>query len=144
MKRTLADLLEKKGTATFSIKPDETVYRAIQVMAERGVGALLVMDGEQLVGMLSERDYARRVILQGRSSKETPVREIMTARVIFGRPEQTVEDAMAIMTEKRIRHLPVMKDEKLLGIVTLGDTVKELLSEKQFLIEQLENYISGS
>lgn len=143
MKRTLADLLEKKGKAIFSIAPDATVFDAIKIMAERGVGALLVTEGEKLVGVLSERDYARRVILEGRASRETPVREIMTSRVVYGRPEQSVDDAMAIMTEKKFRHLPVMKDGKLIGIVTLGDAVKELLSEKQFIIEQLENYISG-
>lgn len=144
MKRTLADLLEKKGSQVYAIAPDATVYDAVKVMAERSVGALLVMEGERLVGMLSERDYARRVILEGRASKDTAVREIMTTRVVYGRPEQSVEDAMAIMSDKKFRHLPVMKDDKVVGIVTLGDAVKELLSEKEFLIEQLENYISGS
>lgn len=144
MKRTLADLVEKKGAQVYSVAPEATVYDAVKEMADRAVGALLVMEGEKLVGVLSERDYARRVILEGRSSKQTPVREIMTSRVVYGRPEQSVEDAMAIMTEKRIRHLPVMKDEKVIGIVTLGDAVKDLLSEKEFLIEQLENYINWS
>ena len=143
MKRTLADLLEKKGSQVYSIAPGATVYDAVKVMAERSVGALLVMEGERLVGMLSERDYARRVILEGRASKDTAVREIMTARVVYGRPEQSVEDAMAIMSDKKFRHLPVIQDEKVVGIITLGDVVKDLLSEKEFLIEQLENYISG-
>lgn len=143
MKRTLADLLEKKGSQVYAIAPDATVYDAVKMMAERSVGALLVMEGERLVGMLSERDYARRVILEGRASKDTAVQEIMTARVVYGRPEQSVEDAMAIMSDKKFRHLPVMKADKVVGIVTLGDAVKELLSEKEFLIEQLENYISG-
>ena len=119
------------------------MYDAIEMMADRGVGALMVLDGGDLVGVISERDYARKVILRGRSSKDTMVKEIMTARVVYARPDQTVEDCMGLMTEKRIRHLPVVDGKELLGVVSIGDLVKSMLAEQQFVIEQLEQYISG-
>jgi len=140
---TIGGVLESKGRDVWSISPEASVYDAIGMMADKGVGALLVMEGRQLVGIISERDYARKVILQGRSSKDTPVREIMTDNVVYARPEQTVDEGMALMTTKRFRHLPVLDDGELVGIVSLGDLVKETLSEKEFLIEKLENYIRG-
>jgi CBS domain-containing protein len=112
-------------------------------MADRSIGAVLVMDGERVVGIMSERDYARKVILHGRSSHDTPVRDIMTERVVYARHEQTVADCMALMTDKRIRHLPVIGRERLLGVLSIGDLVKETISEQEFLIRQLENYIHG-
>jgi CBS domain-containing protein len=140
---TVSRILEGKGNDIWSVRPDDSVYDAIKLMAERQVGALLVMEKEKLVGIVSERDYARKVILKGRASQETPVREIMSERVVYVRPEQSVEDSMALMTAKKIRHLPVMNDGQVIGIVSIGDLVKSVLSEKQFLIEHLENYITG-
>jgi CBS domain-containing protein len=140
---SVAQLLQAKGRNVWSIAPDASVYDAIKMMAEKGVGALLVLDGERLAGIVSERDYARKVILQGRSSHDTPVRDIMTARVLYVHPEQTVEECMALMTDKRIRHLPVLVDERVVGIISIGDLVKAQISEKDILIRQLENYITG-
>ncbi len=141
--KSARELLEAKGSEVWSVHPDAAVYDAIEMMAEKGVGALMVLDGGALVGVISERDYARKVILLGRSSKDTAVKEIMTARVIYARPDQTVEDCMGLMTDKRIRHLPVMDGNELLGVVSIGDLVKTMLAEQQFVIEQLEQYISG-
>jgi CBS domain-containing protein len=124
--------------------PDAKVYDALKLMADKNVGAVLVMDADCLVGILSERDYARKVILHGKSSKETPVREIMTGRVVYVRPEQTTEECMALMTDKRVRHLPVLEDEKVIGVISIGDVVKSIISEQGFIIEQLERYISGT
>jgi len=137
------ELLKSKGHDVWSIAPGDIVFNAIKMMADKGVGALMVMDGDKLVGVISERDYARKVILQGRSSKDTPVRDIMTTPVICARPEQTVEAGMALMTEKRIRHLPVVEEGRLVGIVSIGDLVKSILAEKEFLIAQLETYITS-
>jgi CBS domain-containing protein len=143
--KTVREVLDGKGHEVFSVSPDATVYEALRLMADRDVGAVLVMDGDRnLVGVLSERDYARQVILKGKTSRETPVREIMTARVVYVRPEQTVDECMAIMTDKRIRHLPVLDGGRLVGLLSIGDVVKTVISEKQFLIEQLENYITRS
>ncbi len=141
--KSARQLLEAKGSDVWSVHPDAAVYDAIEMMADRGVGALMVLDGGDLVGVISERDYARKVILRGRSSKDTTVKEIMTARVVYARPDQTVEDCMGLMTEKRIRHLPIMDGKELLGVVSIGDLVKSMLAEQQFVIEQLEQYISG-
>ncbi|MBV9281233.1 MAG: CBS domain-containing protein [Chloroflexi bacterium] len=140
---SVAQLLDAKGHEAWSVAPDASVYDAIKMMADKGVGALLVVDGQRLVGIVSERDYARKVILRGRSSQSTPVSEIMTDRVLYVRPEQTVEQCMALMTDKRIRHLPVLKDDRIAGIVSIGDLVKSLISEKEDLIQHLENYITG-
>jgi CBS domain-containing protein len=140
---TVSRILEGKGNDIWSVGPDDSVYDAIKLMAERQVGALLVMENQKLVGIVSERDYARKVILKGRASQETPVREIMTERVVYVRPEQSVEDSMALMTAKKIRHLPVMDESQVIGIVSIRDLVKSVLSEKQFLIDHLENYITG-
>lgn len=140
---TVAHLLDSKGKDIWSISPGGSVFDAIEAMAEKGVGALLVMENEQLVGIISERDYARKVILKGKSSKQTPVSDIMTKNVLIARPEQSVEECMAVMTEKRIRHLPVLDKHKVIGMISLGDLVKTIIAEQQFTIQQLEQYISG-
>jgi CBS domain-containing protein len=140
---TVKQILDQKGSSVFTIGPDATVYDAIAMMSDKQVGALAVMDGDKLVGIISERDYACKGILQGRSSPDTMVREIMTSRVMVVSPERTTEECMALMTEKRFRHLPVMDDGKLVGMVSIGDTVKAIISEQRFTIEQLEHYITG-
>ena len=125
------------------VAPDATVYDAIALMAERGIGALLVMEGERLVGIVTERDYARKVILRDRSSRDTPVSTIMSADVVTVRPDHTIETCMALMTEKRIRHLPVVQDGRVIGILSIGDLVKFIIADREQLIEQLEGYITG-
>lgn len=140
---TLAVLLEMKGSAVYSIAPDASVLDAIRLMSERGIGAILVMDGDVLAGIVSERDYTRKVALQGRASKDTRVAEIMTAEVITATPELTLDQAMRLVTERRIRHLPVTKDGKVVGVVSIGDLVKTLLSLQKETIEQLQHYIGG-
>ena len=134
-------LLERKGREVFAIAPAAAVLVAIRLMAERHVGALLVMDGETLSGIVSERDYARKVILLGRSSADTPVRAIMTAAVITVEPETPVEKCMQIMTERRVRHLPVIEGGRVVGMISIGDLVKAVIAEQQQHIEQLESYI---
>lgn len=141
---TVRELLAKKGSQVWSVSPDATVYDALQVMAERNVGAVLVLAGGELAGILSERDYARQVVLKGKASRDTPVRQIMTTRLVCVTPERTIEECMALMTDRRIRHLPVLQGETLLGLLSIGDVVKAVISEKQFLIEQLEGYITSS
>ncbi|MEE9206915.1 MAG: CBS domain-containing protein [Gemmatimonadota bacterium] len=141
--KTIKQLLTVKGNDIWAVEPGDSVFDAIAMMAEKGVGALLVMQDSKTVGILSERDYARKVILQGRSSKDTAVREIMTPDVVFVGPENTIEECMALMTDKRIRHLPVLEDKKLLGVVSIGDLVKAIISDQRFRIEQLERYVSG-
>lgn len=136
-------MLETKGRDIFSIDPDASVYDAIHLMAEKAIGALLVMSGDKLVGMISERDYARQVILKGRSSRATKVSEIMTPRVVYAPPEHKVEECLALMTDKRIRHLPIMVDEKVVGVISMGDLVKTIIAEQRSTIEELERYISG-
>ncbi|HKO23815.1 MAG TPA: CBS domain-containing protein [Chloroflexota bacterium] len=140
---SVAHLLQTKGHAVWSIPPDASVYEAIKLMADKGVGALLVMEGQRLVGIVSERDYARKVILQGKSAWDTPVKEIMTDKVFYVRPDQTVEDCMALMTARRIRHLPVLDDHQVIGVVSIGDLVKAVISEQEVRIQQLEQYIMG-
>ena len=135
-------ILQGKGHEVWSLDPNASVFDAIAMMADKEVGALVVMEADRLVGVVTERDYARKVVLQGRSSKGTKVKDIMTSRVAYARPDQSVEECMAVMTEKRIRHLPVMDDEKLLGIISIGDLVKAIIEEQQHVIEQLEQYIS--
>lgn len=141
--RTISQILEEKGREVLSIHPGASVYNAIEVMAENGIGALMVMEGTRPVGLFSERDYARNVTLKGLSSRETEVREVMTAHVYCVRPEQTLEECMALMTEKRVRHLPVTEGDRLVGIISIGDLVKSIIAEQQFIIEQLEHYICG-
>jgi CBS domain-containing protein len=143
--KTARQVLESKGSsAIYSIQPGATVYAALQLMAEKGIGALLVMEHGKIVGILSERDYARKVILMQRTSRETLVREIMTSAVIYVRADQTTDECMALMTQHRMRHLPVMEGDELLGMVSIGDLVKDIISEQRFIIEQLEHYISGA
>ena len=141
--KTVRDLLKQKGREVWSVTPDSTVYAALQLMADKNIGALLVLDGGRPVGIFSERDYARQVILKGKTSKDTPVRDVMTSRVVFVRPEQSIEECMALMTDKRFRHLPVLEEGQLAGLLSIGDVVKAVISEKDFLIEQLANYISS-
>ena len=141
--KKVRDILEAKGRDVWSIEPSASVYDAMKVMADKGVGALLVMESGKLVGIISERDYARKIILQGRSSRTTAVHEIMTARVAYAEPGQNIEECMAIMTEKRIRHLPVMEAGQVRGIISIGDLVKSIIDEQKFIIEQLERYISS-
>jgi len=141
--KTVTQLLRAKGHEILSVSPELPVFEALQVMADRNVGALLVVEGGGLVGIFSERDYARKVILKGKTSKETPVREIMSSHVLYVRPQQTIEECMALMTDKRVRHLPVLDDEKLVGVISIGDVVKAIIAEQEFVIEQLQNYITG-
>lgn len=137
------DILALKGQSVWSVAPDSSVYDAMKLMAEKGIGALMVMQGEKLVGIISERDYARKVILQGRSSRTTQVKEIMTSHVLYAQPEQNIEECMALMTDKRVRHLPVFDEGRLLGVISIGDLVKSIITEQKFMIEQLEKYISS-
>jgi CBS domain-containing protein len=139
--KTVQQLINGKGREVWSVSPDQSVFSALEMMAEKDVGALLVMDGGQVVGIMSERDYARKVILRGVTSRETKVSEIMSSKVVFVRPQQTIEDCLALMTQKRCRHLPVMNGKQLLGLVSIGDAVKAIIAEKEFMIGQLENYI---
>lgn len=141
--KTVADLLQTKGPTVWSVAPGTSVYAALEMMAEKDVGAVLVLDAGRLVGIFSERDYARKIILRGKASRETPVRDIMTERVVYIRPEQTVAECMALMTNKHIRHLPVLTGDALIGLISIGDVVKAIISEQEFMIEQLENYITG-
>ena len=142
--KNVSHLLNTKGREVWSLTPHATVYEAIDQMAQKGVGALLVMEGERLLGIVSERDYARKVILKGKSSREIQVREIMSHPVVCARPELTVEETMAIMTEKRVRHLPVVVEERVVGVISIGDVVRGIIAEKEFEIHQLTNYISGN
>ncbi len=141
--KTVKHILQEKGKNVWSITSDSSVHEALKLMADKEVGALLVMDEGKVAGIISERDYARKVMLTGKSSLETPVRDIMTEKVICVRPDQTIEECMALMTDKRIRHLPVIKGDKVTGVVSIGDLVKAVIAEKDFLIKQLENYITG-
>ncbi|MCK5669731.1 MAG: CBS domain-containing protein [Gammaproteobacteria bacterium] len=140
---TVNQILDQKGRTVFTIEPDASVYDAIAMMADKQIGALPVMEGDKLIVLITERDYARKGFLQGRSSPDTKVREIMSDRVMVVPPELTTEECMALMTEKRIRHLPVVEDGDLVGVVSIGDMVKAIISEQRFTIEQLEHYISS-
>ena len=139
--KTVKQVLQAKGRTVHSIAPTASVLDAIKMMAEKGIGALVVLEGGRLVGIISERDYARKVILLGRSSQDTAVHEIMTGTVFTVRPEQTVEDCMALMTEKRTRHLPVVDGGQLAGVLSIGDLVKEVIADREETIKQLESYI---
>ena len=141
--KKIRELLAEKGTEVWSVSPTSSVYDALRLMAERDVGAVLVMDGERLTGIFTERDQTRKVVLQDRPPKDTPVSVVMTGRPICVSPEQTVEDCMALMTERRVRHLPVVVEDRVVGIISIGDAVKATISEQQFVIEQLETYISS-
>lgn len=141
--KTVAQLLDDKERQVWSIGPDASVYEALVLMAEKQIGALLVIDDTGMVGLISERDYARSVILRGRTSKDTKVSEVMTRRVVCTRPNHTLEEAMALMTDKRVRHLPVVAEGKVVGLISIGDLIKSIISEHKFIIEQLEHYISS-
>ena len=136
-------LRSKSDPAVYAIVPTASMFDALTLMAEKNIGALLITEGETIVGMLSERDYARKIVLMGRSSKETPVRDVMTCPVLYVGPQQSTEECMALMTEKRLRHLPVLDDGKLIGLISIGDLVKDIIFEQNFVIEQLQCYISG-
>lgn len=141
--KIVGDILKSKGHEVWSVKPDDTVFDSLKLMAAKEVGALLVLDEDRLVGIVTERDYARKVILEGKSSKSSSVAEVMTPRVLCVTPERTVDECMALMTDKRARHLPVVDHKRVVGVVSIGDLVKALISEQQVLIDQLQNYISG-
>jgi CBS domain-containing protein len=143
MKSVTLILKSKPDQTVYTIAPTDPVFDALKLMAEKSIGALVVTEGERVVGIITERDYARKVILMARSSKETPVRDIMTSSVMYVRPDQTSEECMVLMTENRLRHLPVMESGKLVGLISIGDLVKDIISEQKFIIEQLEHYITG-
>lgn len=140
---TVKQLLDQKGHEVLSIGPDNSVFDAIKKMADNNVGSLVVLEGEKLVGIINERHYARNVFLKGRSSPETTVRDIMSTHVVCARPEQLVEECMAVMTDKAVRHLPVLENKKIVGVVSIGDLVKSIISDQKFVIEQLEHYITS-
>lgn len=141
--KTVRDILKIKGRDVWSVTVGATVFEALRLMAEKEVGALLVMDDGRIAGIISERDYARKIVLLGRTSPNTRVEEIMSSHVVYTHPDQSIEECMAIMTDRRIRHLPVMEEGKLVGIISIGDLVKTIIAEQKFTIEQLERYISG-
>lgn len=144
MRTTVRDMLSAKGGTVWSVTPETPVVEALRMMAEKNVGAVVVCRGDTLAGILSERDYARKVVLEGKSSKDTPVGDIMTSRVAFVRPDQTTDDCMALMTAKHVRHLPVLESGDLVGIISIGDVVKAVIADLHFSVEQLESYISGA
>jgi CBS domain-containing protein len=140
---TISEILNHKGTNVWFISPEATVFEAIQMMSDKNVGALLVTEGEKLVGIISERDYTRKVVLKGKSSRETAVREILSGRVIHASPESTVEECMRLMTDHRIRHLPVLEEGRVVGIVSIGDLVNWIICAQTTRISQLQTYIAG-
>jgi CBS domain-containing protein len=137
------EMLKERTGGVLTISPQDTVYRALEIMAEKDLGALVVVENKKVVGLFSERDYARNVVLKGKSSKDTLVKDLMNSNPCYVRPEQTLNDCMALMTEKRTRHLPVLDGGKLIGIISIGDVVKQYIEDKEFTIKQLENYIAG-
>lgn len=141
--KTVKELLKAKGYDIWAVAPEASVYDALKLMADKNTGAVLVIEDDCLVGILSERDYARKVIFKGKLPEDTPVWEIMTEKVLCVRPDQTVEECMALMTNKRVRHLPVLEGDQLIGVISIGDVVKAIISEREFMIGQLENYIMG-
>ena len=143
MKNAKQLLQDKLRPGIFSVPPDATVFQALQLMAEKDIGALLVMENETLLGIFSEPDYARKVVLQGKTSAATPIRDIMTAKVVFARPSSSIDECMALMSERRIRHLPVMDSNVVVGVLSITDLVRAQIAEQQFVIEQLEHYIHG-
>lgn len=141
---SVAQILKSKpDKAVYTIAGSATVFEAVKLMADKNIGALVVVEGGKIAGLITERDYARKIVLMARSSKETPVRDIMTSQVLCVRPDQGSDECMALMTEKRLRHLPVLNEGKLIGLVSIGDLVKDVISEQRFIIEQLEHYIAG-
>ena len=142
--KSVAQILKSKPEQTVhTITPSTSVFDAVKLMAEKNIGALLVLEDVKMVGIITERDYARKIVLMGRSSKETPVRDTMTSPVMYVRPDQTNEECMALMTDNRVRHLPVMDNGKLIGLISIGDLVKDIIAEQKFTIQQLEHYIMG-
>ena len=141
--KLIRNILDSKGNDIWQVGPDDSVLNTIKMMADKGVGALLVIDSGKLVGIVSERDYARKVILKGRSSETTPIKDIMTSEVVCAEPENTVEECMSLMTDHHIRHLPVMQHGKVVGVLSIGDLVKAIIEEQHFTIKQLEMYITG-
>lgn len=137
-------LIESKGNDVWTVNPHQTVYEAISIMADRRIGALLVMDGHKLVGIINERHYARNVVLKGKTSPDTLVGEIMDRRVVCARPEQNIHECMNLMTQRRVRYLPVLEKGKVIGVISIGDLVKSIIEEKSFIINELQNYISGT
>ena len=142
--KSVAEILRSKPEQTVhTITPSASVFDAVKLMAEKSIGALLVIEDQKIDGIITERDYARKIVLMGRSSKETPVRDVMTSPVMYVRPDQTNEECMALMTDNRVRHLPVIDNGKLIGLISIGDLVKDIISEQKFVIDQLEHYIMG-
>ena len=141
---TIEQLLNNKDNQIWSVEPKTSIFEALKIMSDKEIGALLVLEDEKLVGIFSERDYARKVILKGKSSKNTHVGELMTKKVLYIDPEQTINDCMTIMTDKHIRHLPVIENDKVIGIVTIGDVINQIISEQEYTIQHLENYITGT
>ena len=140
---TVRDVLDRKGRQVYSVNPEDSVYRALEIMSDHRIGALMVVDSGKLVGVVSERDYARKIALKGKSSRDTNVGEIMTRNVYCIRPGARIEDCMALMTEKSVRHLPVMEEDGLDGVISIGDVVKATITHQEFIIEQLEHFIAG-
>lgn len=136
-------VLDEKGHDVHSIQPDTSVFDALKVMAEKNIGSLAVLEGGKLVGIITERHYARKIVLKGRTSPKTLVRDIMSTQVVCARPDQSVEECMAVMTAKSVRHLPVLEGERLIGIVSIGDMVNSIIGDQKFIIEQLEHFIHG-
>jgi CBS domain-containing protein len=143
MGATVRQILQSKGGNIWSVAPQVTVFEALVLMAEKDVGALVVVENGKLVGIFSERDYARKVVLKGRSSKDTQVGELMSSDVLYVHPDQTIDECMALMTNKHFRHLPVLDNDKLIGIITIGDAVKAVIADQEVMIDSLENYIRG-
>ncbi len=141
--KTVRQILDKKGRGVYSVSPDSSVFDALKLMADKNIGAVMVTSEDKVVGILSERDYARKVVLHGKTSKDTPVRDIMTEKVLYVLPENTTTDCMALMADKKIRHLPVIEADKLTGVISIGDIVQAIIEEDKYIIEQLENYITG-
>lgn len=140
---TVKEMLKEKAGEILTVSPRETVYKALEIMAEKDLGALVVVENKKVVGLFSERDYARNIVLKGKSSRDTLVKDLMNPNPCYVRPEQTLNDCMALITEKRTRHLPVLDGKKLVGIISIGDVVKQYIVDKEFTIKQLENYIAG-
>lgn len=140
---TVKNILQEKGNKVWYVTPDTKVYDALQLMADKNIGAVLVMDNEKIEGIFSERDYARKVALEGKSSRQLPVKEIMSSKVLFVNPRRNAEECMALMIQKRVRHLPVYENEKLQGLISIGDVVKAILDDKEYMIDQLEQYITN-
>ena len=141
--KSIGDILDKKGRYVWSVRPDDTVYDSVKLMADKGIGGVVVMDGDRLVGIITERDYTRKIIIEDRSSKTSKVAEIMTGQVVWVTEAQTVDECMALMIEKKLRHLPVLKDDTVIGVVSIRDLVQSVVKEQKVLIDHLQNYITS-